>query len=60
VRAALHRHEREVVDQRRQALCGRLERQDPVFGAVDDQHRHVDLRQVVAEVGQPRVDTPGR
>src|SRR5205085_2058467 len=39
-----------------QALRGRLERQDPVLRAVHDEDRHVDLRQVGSEVGQPGVD----
>jgi hypothetical protein len=35
---------------------GRLEREDAVGGPVDDQRGHVDLGQIVPEVGQPRID----
>ena len=57
VRAALDRDQLQVVDQCRQPLRGRLEGQDPIFRAVNDQRGHIDLRQVIAEVGQPGVDT---
>ncbi len=46
----------QIGDQRRQPRRGGVERQDPVLGAVDDERRDVDLRQVAAEVGQPGVD----
>src|SRR5436305_15210464 len=39
-----------------QALRGGFDRQDPLLAAVHDQHGHVDLRQVCAEVSQPGVD----
>ena len=56
VRAALDGDERAIGDQRRQPRGGRVEREDPVLGAVHDEHGDVDLRQVSAEVGQPGVD----
>jgi hypothetical protein len=55
VRATLDRHDRHVCDQFAEPCGGRLERQDPVVRAVECQGRDVDLRQVLAEVGQPRV-----
>jgi hypothetical protein len=56
VRAALDRDELEVCDEPGQPRVCRLVGQDAVFGAVDDQRRRVDLRQVAMEVRQPRVD----
>ena len=55
VRASLDRDELELVQQRRQPRGGRRVREDPVLGAVHDQHRDVDLRQVASKVGQPGV-----
>src|SRR5229473_2576893 len=55
VRAALDGDERQVLDQRGQPGGGGRIGQDPVRVAVDEQGRHVDLGQVGAEVGQPRV-----
>ena len=50
MRALLHRDDLDVADQVREPRRGRLVGQDPVLGAVDDEHRDVDLRHVVAEV----------
>src|SRR5580704_2491476 len=55
VRAALDRDERQVLDQGGQPGGGGRVGQDPVGVAVDEQGRDVDLGQVGAEVGQPRV-----
>ena len=48
--ASLDRDQLNVVEQRRQPRRGRLVREDSVLRAVDDQHRHVDLRQIAPEV----------
>jgi len=56
VRASLDGDEGHVGDQVGQAGGRRLEREDPVLDAVDDEDRDVDLRQVGPEVGEPRVD----
>jgi hypothetical protein len=48
VRAALDGDERAIGDQRRQPRGGRVEREDPVFGAVDDEYGDVDLWQMSA------------
>src|SRR5580693_1188376 len=53
VRAALDHDEVRVLDQARQAAGGLVQGQDLVGIAVDDQHGHVDLRQVVTEVSGP-------
>jgi hypothetical protein len=57
VRSAVHADQPHVVDQVRQPRGGGREGKQPVVGAVDDERRNVDLRDVAAEVGQPRVDT---
>ena len=56
VRAALDRDQLTSSISAGQARRGRFVREDPVLGAMHDQHRHVDLRQVASEVGQPCVD----
>ena len=54
VRPAFDHNEKELArHQAGQTLAGVRERQDPVGVAVDDQHRHVDLGEVLAEVGLP-------
>jgi hypothetical protein len=56
VRAAVDADEADVGDQVGQLVGRRGDRQDPVVRAVDDECGHVDLREIVAEVGEPGVD----
>src|ERR1700741_2177725 len=51
VRSARVDLQRRVLDQLRRAARGRGERNDLVVVAVEDQRRHVELRQVRREVG---------
>jgi hypothetical protein len=60
VRAAVDDHHLQVADQAGQPFAGLGVRQDMVVIALDNQHRHVDLRQVGAEVGLPRRDAGHR
>jgi hypothetical protein len=60
VRAAVDADDVDVRDELGQPVGGRGDRQDPVLRAVDHQGRHVDLREIVAEVGQPAVDADVR
>src|SRR5947207_2873890 len=55
VRATLDRDDRYVRDELAEPCGGGLEGEDAVLGTVEDQRRDVDLGQVVAEVGEPRV-----
>src|SRR5580692_6086407 len=56
VRAALDHDQADVFDQVRQAGGGLVQRQHLVRVSVDDEDGHVDLGQVVAEVGGPGAD----
>jgi ATP-dependent Clp protease ATP-binding subunit ClpC len=56
VRAAADGHRLQVLDHALQPPAGLLKGQDAVVVALDHQHRHVDLRQVGAEVGLPGRD----
>src|SRR6476660_7361905 len=56
VRTALDRDESAIGNQRREPRGGRVERKDAVLGAVHNEYRDVDLRQVRPEVGQPGID----
>src|SRR5207244_1433035 len=56
-RPALYGDQLQVRDEVGESLCGGFVRQDPVLRTVYDEHRHVDLRQVGAKVGQPGADT---
>ena len=54
--SALDLDELNVADQVGQPSSRGIDRQDAVLGALDDEQRYVDLRQVGAKVRQP--DTP--
>src|SRR6185312_3042824 len=56
VRTALDRDKSAIGNQRRKPRRGRVERKNAVVGAVHDEYRDVDLRQISAEVGQPGID----
>jgi signal transduction histidine kinase len=56
VGAAVDADEADVGDQVGEPVGGRGDRQDPVLRAVDDERGYVDLRGIVAEVGEPGVD----
>ena len=53
MRAAFDHDQLDVADQAGQLFAGFLQGQDLVGVALDDQDGHVDLGQVVAEVGGP-------
>ena len=50
MRPSFYLDEMDVVHELRQTAAGGVDRQDPVFGALDDEQRDVDPRQVGAEV----------
>ena len=54
---AFSRHKPAVGDECREPRRRRLERTYAIRSAGRDEHGHVDLRQVGAEVGQPGIDT---
>jgi hypothetical protein len=56
VRPVVDAYQAQVLDERREAVGGGIDGQDPVLGSVYHEHRYVDVGQVVAEVGQPGVD----
>jgi hypothetical protein len=57
--AAFDAEDANVRDQVRHTVGGRGYRQDPALGAVDDEDAHIDLGEIVAEVGEPGQRTRG-
>src|SRR6266508_3122392 len=53
VRAALHRDEPDVLDQAGEPFGGGPDRENPAIGAVHDQRRDIDSRQIAVEIREP-------
>src|ERR1700733_6797683 len=46
----------EIADQFGQAAAGRFDWKDPIPGTLNGERRHIDFREITAEIGQPGRD----